>query len=98
MKHVKNKDHVSCLHFALRLRPAFDGAGEPGIFSAPEPRGKLGIFPSPRAHMEENEERQLAPSNRNFSNSQSLRGSSEFFSSPRAHIKGNLGIFSTPRA
>jgi len=33
----QNKDHVSCL-----------GVGEPGIFSVLEPRGKLGIFLSPR--------------------------------------------------
>ena len=37
----------------LRLRPVFEGAGEPGIFSVPEPRGKLGIFVSPRAYIEE---------------------------------------------
>ena len=29
------------------LRPVFEGAGESGIFSIPEPRGKIGIFPSP---------------------------------------------------
>jgi len=32
----------------LRLRPVFEGAGEPKIFSSPEPRRKLGIFGSPR--------------------------------------------------
>ena len=32
------------------------GAGEPGIFSVVEPKGKLGIFPSPRACMKETEE------------------------------------------
>ena len=40
----------------LRLRPMFEGAREPGIFSVSEPRGKLGIFPSPRAYMDETEE------------------------------------------
>ena len=30
------------------MRPIFEGAGESGIFSVPEPRGKLGIFPSPK--------------------------------------------------
>ena len=37
----------------LRLRPVFEGAGEPGISSVPGPRGKLGIFLSPGAYMEE---------------------------------------------
>ena len=41
---------------SLRLRPVFEGAGEPRIFSVPKPREKLGIFPSPRANMEEAEE------------------------------------------
>ena len=36
-----------------RLQPVFERSGEPGIFQIPEPRGKLGIFPSPRAYMEE---------------------------------------------
>ena len=31
----------------------FDGVGEPEIFSAPEPRGKLGTFLSPKAYVEE---------------------------------------------
>ena len=35
------------------LWPVFEGAGEPGIFSVPEPRGKLGIFSNPRACMKE---------------------------------------------
>jgi len=34
---------------STRLRPVFEKAGEPGIFSVPEPRGKLGNVPSPRA-------------------------------------------------
>ena len=33
-----------------RLRPVFEGARKPGIFSVPEPRRKLG---SPEAYMEE---------------------------------------------
>ena len=45
----------------LRLRPVFEGAGEPTIFSVSEPRGgeteeprrKLGIFLCPGAYMEE---------------------------------------------
>jgi len=41
---------------ALCLPLVFEGAGELRIFSNPEPRGKLGIFPSPRAYMEETEE------------------------------------------
>ena len=39
--------------FTTYQRPVFEGAEEPGIFSIPEPRGKLGIFPSPRAYMKE---------------------------------------------
>ena len=35
-----------------RLRPVFEGAGKPGIFSVTEPEGKLGIFSSPRACIE----------------------------------------------
>ena len=57
----------------------FEGAGEPGIFSVPERRGKHGIFPSPRAYMEGTEVWQLAQSDRNFSQSQSLGGSSVLF-------------------
>ena len=34
----------------LRLWPAFEEAGELGIFSVPESREKLGIFPRPRAY------------------------------------------------
>ena len=34
------------------LCPVFEGAEEPGIFSVPEPRESLGIFPSPSAYME----------------------------------------------
>jgi len=30
----------------------FGGAGEPGIFLVPELRGKLGIFPNPRAFID----------------------------------------------
>ena len=39
----------------LLLRPVFEGAGEPGIFSSAriQEEAKLGIFPSPRAYMEE---------------------------------------------
>ena len=39
----------------FRVAPAavFKEAGEPGIFSVPEPRKKLGIFLSPRAYTEE---------------------------------------------
>ena len=40
-------------HVFIRLRSVFEGAGEPGIFSVPESRGKLGIFSSLRAYMEE---------------------------------------------
>ena len=58
----------------LRRRPVFEGTGEPGISSIPELREKLGIFPSPRAYMEETKKGQLGPSNRNFSKSQSLYG------------------------
>ena len=36
-----------------RLRPVFGGTREPTIFSGPALGGKLGIFPSPRAYMEE---------------------------------------------
>jgi len=42
-------------HLASHDSPAaymFEGAGEPGIFSVPEPRGKLVIFLSPMAYME----------------------------------------------
>ena len=35
-----------------RLWPVFEEAEEPGIFSVPEPKGKLGIFPSPIAYIE----------------------------------------------
>ena len=38
---------------SLRLWPVFEKAGEPGIFSVPEPRRKLGIFPSPKTRMVE---------------------------------------------
>ena len=69
--------------FTSHLRSVFEGAGEPGIFSDPQPREKLGTFPSPKASMEETEEWQLAPSDRNFSTSQSLGGSSEFFEIPK---------------
>jgi len=41
---------------SLRQRPVFEGAGESGIISVTEPRGKLGILPSPRAYMNETEE------------------------------------------
>ena len=44
------------LRKVLRLRLVFEGAREPGIFSAPEPTGELRIFPSPKAYMEETEE------------------------------------------
>ena len=68
----KKNDHISCLHLAPRtslhlvlcLRPLFEGAAEPGIFSVPESRGTFGIFPSPRTYMEETKEWQLAPSDR----------------------------------
>ena len=39
--------------FTPHLRPVFEGAGEFGIFSVPEPRRKLGIFPCPRAYIKE---------------------------------------------
>ena len=63
-KHFKNMymketstTFITALGYSLRsvlhLRPVFEGAGEPGIFSVPEPGAKLGIFVSPRAYMEE---------------------------------------------
>ena len=42
--------------FTTHLRPVFEGAEKPGIFSVPESRRKLRIFPSLRAYMEETEE------------------------------------------
>ena len=50
----------------IRLRPVFDGAEEPGIFSVPELGGKFGIFSSPRAYIEGED--------CNFSKFQSLYG------------------------
>ena len=44
---------MSSTRVSLRLRPVFEGAKEPGIFSVPAPRGKLGIFSSPTTYMEE---------------------------------------------
>ena len=38
------------------LRPTFEGAGEPGIFSVPEPEGKLGKFSESQNRMEETDE------------------------------------------
>jgi len=35
------------------LIPVFEGAGEPDVFSVLDPRGKLGIFSSPRAYIGE---------------------------------------------
>ena len=35
------------LRSVLRLRPVFDEAGEPGIFSLPEPRRRLFQVPEP---------------------------------------------------
>ena len=71
----------------------FEGAGEPGIFSVPE--GNLGIFPSPRAYMEETVRRVTTRT--------SLRqravfgeGGLEFFKIPES--KEKLGIFLSPRA
>ena len=53
------------LRSVLRLRPVFEEAGEPGIFSVPdEPGEKLGVFLNPRAYM--------APSDWNFFKSQGL--------------------------
>ena len=56
MAKPKNEDRVSCLCLASPAACVFEGAGEPGIFSVPEPRVKLGIVPNPRAYMEEAEE------------------------------------------
>ena len=58
------------LCLVLCLRPVFEGAGEHGIFSVPEPRGNFGILLSPRANMKRTQEWQLAQSDRNFSKSQ----------------------------
>ena len=77
MVKAKNRDHVSCLHLALRLRPVFEGAGEPGIFSVPEPRGKIGIFPSPGAYVEETVEQTVFEG----------EGESGIFPSSRAYVE-----------
>ena len=68
------------LYSVLRLRPVLEGAGELGISSVPESRGKLGIFPSPRAYMEE---------------TGCIRRSRKLgiFPSPRAYIGGQRSEF-----
>ena len=47
---VKNKDHVSCIHFACSLYLKEEQS--PEFSQVQEPRRKLGIFPSPREYME----------------------------------------------
>ena len=66
----------------LRLQPLFEKAGEPGIFSVPEPRNELGIFPSSRVQEE----------TRYFSKSQGLYkgGRDRNFSKPRAYMGEKL--------
>jgi len=63
----------------LPLRPVFEGAGEPRMFSVPTPRKKLGIFPSPRAFIE--------GENLDFFQVPKPRGKLEIFVSSRVYME-----------
>ena len=67
------------LRSVLRLRPVFDGAGEPGIFAVPEPREKFGIF------------RRATP--RTLPTDYIQRRKIEILPSPRAYIEGERSEF-----
>ena len=90
------------LRKVLCLRPVFEGAGEPGIFSVTESRGKLGIFLSPRAYMEETVRAVTSRTSlRSVLRQQAVfegGGSSEFFQVPRIISRGRDHNFFKSRA
>ena len=66
----------------------FEGAGEPGIFSVPEPRGMIKIFPSLRAYMVGRDRNLPSPG------AYIERERSELFQVPKRRQK--FGIFPSP--